>query len=185
MDFYNCYEATGLFPRLISLIFERTCVHICKPRQTNFSEEQTNSKIVQIVGRPWDRLILILVWLRIGSSIKKFSRQVGINCTFIFREILHILPILCEHIDIIHLFSWEFMELFPFKLGDDSRFCIVHGAVDCTTHRRDRVHPGQWFYYRGDKHYHFIASQVVTSLAGFFCSIYTGFAHNNDQGIYY
>ena len=39
-------------------------------------------------------------------------------------------------------------------------FESVVGAVDCTSHYRCRVHPGQAAYYRGDKHGHFLTAQV-------------------------
>jgi hypothetical protein len=36
----------------------------------------------------------------------------------------------------------------------------VSGAIDCTSHFRNRVHPRQGDYYCGDKRGHFISDQV-------------------------
>ena len=48
-------------------------------------------------------------------------------------------------------------------------------------HRRDRVHPGHSKYYRGDKHFHFITSQVIVSVSGFYAHLALANGHNNDQ----
>lgn len=50
--------------------------------------------------------------------------------------------------------------------GDDAIVLdgiVIHGAIDCTSHYRQRVHPGQSFFYRGDKRAHFITAQVYFS----------------------
>lgn len=54
--------------------------------------------------------------------------------------------------------------------------------IDCTPHYRDRVHPGQHLFYRGDKHAHFLTSQVVCSLKGLVYNVVLAKGHNNDQG---
>jgi hypothetical protein len=59
----------------------------------------------------------------------------------------------------------------------------VSGAIDCASHFRFRVHPGQADYYRGDKHRHFLTAQVVTGLDGQIYNMQLGLGHNNDQGM--
>jgi len=56
--------------------------------------------------------------------------------------------------------------------------------MDCTSHFRDRVHPGQRRYYRGDKGAHFLTAQVTTNVYGFPLNVQIGVGHNNDQGIF-
>jgi len=70
----------------------------------------------------------------------------GVSASTISRDIHHILPILASHLDNIGMpEGWE-AQMLP----------SVCGAVDCSAFRRNRVHPGQYFYYNGQKD--FIAS---------------------------
>jgi hypothetical protein len=38
--------------------------------------------------------------------------------------------------------------------------------IDCTSHMRNRVHPGQQLYYRGDVGGHQLTSQIITDVKG-------------------
>lgn len=58
------------------------------------------------------------------------------------------------------------------------------GCVDCCTHPRARVHPGEDMYYRGDKKIHFLTSQVVTDHTGKIMRLTIARGHNNDQGLF-
>lgn len=57
-------------------------------------------------------------------------------------------------------------------------------AIDCTAHYRNRVHPGQHLWYRGDKRAHFMSAQVVITLTGEIISVHFVAGHNNDQGVF-
>ena len=54
-------------------------------------------------------------------------------------------PKLLEHIEVLRLFDTNFMKLCPPTIGYRRR-----GT------RMTRTHPGQCYYYRGDKNFHFI-----------------------------
>jgi hypothetical protein len=56
--------------------------------------------------------------------------------------------------------------------------------MDCTSHFRNRVHPGQHLYYRGDKHAHFLTAQVTVSLSGTLYDVRIALGHNNDKGVF-
>lgn len=58
------------------------------------------------------------------------------------------------------------------------------GIIDATTHPRDRVHPGEDTFFRGDKKVHFVSSQVVVDHSGYVNSITIAKGHNNDRGLY-
>jgi hypothetical protein len=58
------------------------------------------------------------------------------------------------------------------------------GSIDCTPHPRNRVHPGQAMWYRGDKGYHFITAQVVCGPQKQIYAVHLGQGHNNDQGFF-
>jgi len=55
-------------------------------------------------------------------------------------------------------------------------------AIDCTSHFRERTHPKQAEFYRGDKHAFFWNAQVVISLSGNILNVQLLMGHNNDQG---
>lgn len=79
-------------------------------------------------------------------------------------------------------------------------FCGAQLLVDCTSHMRFRVHPGQQLYYRGDVGGHQLTSQIITDVHGipidivialgiFFLSLLSSnflnlLGHNNDGGVY-
>lgn len=83
-------------------------------------------------------------------------------------------------------------------------FCGSQVLIDCTSHLRNRVHPGQQLYYRGDVGGHQLTSQIITDVKGIpidivialgthfssHCLLFLSFlfshflGHNNDGGVY-
>jgi hypothetical protein len=59
----------------------------------------------------------------------------------------------------------------------------TEGSIDCSTHPRDRVHPGEDQYYRSDKGIHFLTSQAVIDHLGYYFRMTVASGHNNDQGL--
>lgn len=56
------------------------------------------------------------------------------------------------------------------------------GHIDGVVHRRNRPGHRQSAYYRGDKRYHFMSSQVIVDHSGVIRDIQTGFpGHQQDQ----
>ena len=159
---------TGLYPKLISLIFEACCEEIVKPR-INFyiSENRKYSQVEQL--STWNRLLMVLCYLRTGFSLRNLANMCNLSHVFCFRELRHIIPILLSKIRVIRLFDTSFLLQFPFPISDSVN---VHGAIDCTSHRRDRVHPGQYKLYKSDKHFPVVASHCIPLwplLAHFYC----------------
>ncbi len=58
------------------------------------------------------------------------------------------------------------------------------GAIDCTPHFRERVHPGSLLYYRGDYKDYFLSCQLVVGFDGQLWDVFIGLGQNNDMGIY-
>ena len=56
--------------------------------------------------------------------------------------------------------------------------------IDCTSHPRKRVHPGQHLFYRGDKGFHFLTAQVIVDIYGYPLHVAIGLGHNNNKGMY-
>ena len=115
MDFWNCYELTGLYPQLVSIIFSTCCTLISKPR---FSLKMKPIDRCTVKFSPWNRMLLVLSWFRSGYSLRELARQWKISTMFCYRELRHLIPILLEKLRIIRLFGDEFLKLFPRPIGE-------------------------------------------------------------------
>ena len=58
------------------------------------------------------------------------------------------------------------------------------GSVDGTPHYKNRTHPKQSDYYRGDKHRFFITAQTVVSPEAQLMQFVFGKGRNNDQAMF-
>lgn len=63
-------------------------------------------------------------------------------------------------------------------------FCGSQFLIDCSSHFRKRVHPGQQLYYRGDVGCHQLTAQVVTDIRGIPIDVSIALGHNNDKGVF-
>jgi len=83
---------------------------------------------------------MVLNWLREGGKYQRLMRAYySPNRALVSREIHHIVAILCGYLREI---AWR-PNLLPHP------FEGVIGAIDCTSHFRNRVHCRQADYYRG------------------------------------
>lgn len=117
--------------------------------------------------------MLYLKWLRNYTSIFDLSLIFNVSASTIRNIINQVLPILYKYIP-----STKWPTSFEFGFNG------TVGAIDCTSHFRNRIHPGQALLYRGDKHAHFITAQVVCSLEGNIWSVHLCYGHNNDKGVF-
>lgn len=111
------------------------------------------------------RLLLLLHWLRHYPSFQDLARIYNVSTSFVQRDITILLPL------VYHILSKpEFNKIGAawknLPLSSIAGFERIAGVIDCTSHFRNRVHPGQRLYYRGDKHAHFLTDQVVCTLDG-------------------
>lgn len=96
------------------------------------------------------------------------------------QEIYHILPIIL--VVLRDEIQWPSLrERRWLRLTIDS-FPGAIGHVDGVVHRRNRPGHRQSAYYRGDKRYHFVSSQVIVDHSGVIRGFQTGFpGHQQDQ----
>jgi len=137
----------------------------------------TGNKTVKL--KPKLRLLMVLSWLREGCSLKILSRNFWISKAACSKDIRYILPRL------LAVLRTDQQKIHLPKDWDKHLFEGVGGAIDCTSHFRNRVHPKQADYYRGDKHAHFLTAQVLCSVYG--DAIYAvdlGVGRNNDRAMY-
>jgi len=158
-DFENTYQSVA--NRLV------------QPRSPlQISRQKPTSRILS--GRT--SLLLVLTFLRQKPHYRLLGRIFGISNSTVHRELVHALPILASSLTSIRWpRSWDSL---PVGI-EGSQF-----AVDATAHYRNRVHPGQRLWYRGDKKGHFMAVQIVVALNGTILSVHFLKGHNNDQGVF-
>lgn len=66
----------------------------------------------------------------------------------------------------------------------DVGFCGSQFLLDCSSHFRNRVHPSQQLYYRGDVGCHQLSAQVATDIKGIPIRVDICLGHNNDKGLF-
>lgn len=169
---FNIWELSGIYEDDFEDLFQEVREMLMLPR-SSCRPRHTTTTVLQ----PRVRLLLVLHWLRDYSRHKVLSALFHIDRSTVSREILHLVPKL---LPVLH--RWGRI-MFPTNLIPHP-FEGVVGAIDCTTHYRYRVHPGQAEYYRGDKHAHFLTAQIVCSLSGVIYQIDIGKGHNNDSGMF-
>jgi len=165
-DEYDIYERTGIYTKQFFEVYSKVAPRYHESR--NSHNHQTNSL------HPHIRLLLTLHYLRCKPKYKDMKREYGVSIAYISRELHFAIPLLSASLHEIH---WP-------ATFTKHPFCSVAGIVDCTSHYRDRVHPRQTDYYRGDKHASFITAQVVVGFDGTLYNITFGQGHNNDQGMF-
>jgi len=123
------------------------------------------------------RLLIVLNWLRDYPKLTALARKYNVSTTTISRDINFILPILYTRLQLIQPPSdWN-----DLQVGDKGAQFII----DCTSHFRNRVHPGQRLLYRGDKHAHLLTAHIIISVDGNIIRVDIGLGHNNDPGMMY
>jgi hypothetical protein len=134
------------------------------------------------------RLLMTLYWLRMYPSWGEMADLFRVSSATCRTEVFSLLPHLCEIVQQHIKLPEEWTDV-------DYGFAGAQFIIDCTSHYRDRVHPGQELYYRGDKHAHFLTAQVwffvilltlkvVISMYGLIYSVVIALGHNNDQGVF-
>jgi len=161
-----------LFEDAFEWIFHQVKQQITLPRHAHMTTttryHQTNTML-----EPRTRLLMVLHWLRHYPRYNILQDYYQVSKSYITRDITHIIPILYSK---LHLITLPDPQQWP-AIG---RF-HTHAAVDGTAHYRWRVHPGQSYYYRGDKHAHMLAAQItVTRLPRKLVHVAIGLGHNND-----
>lgn len=120
-------------------------------------------------------LLIALYWTRKYPPVVDLADKFGCSQATISRLLTFVMPRL--HAALLPEICWPNRQPPAFLFN-------AHGAIDCTTHLRWRVHPWQSDFYRGDKHAHFLTAQLAVSLAGRPWDLQLGLGHNNDQAMF-
>ena len=151
-DFQNfCFVDTGLPHHYVWAIYVKTEAKIRTPRRPG-AKRQTLCAV-----SPFTRLYMMLCLMRKGeSAAADIAIRFHVSRSFISRDRRHIIPILFTSIGVIKFFK---PNIFGWLVHSWQEHLVV-GAIDGTCHFRERVHPGQSNWYRGDKHRHFALAQA-------------------------
>ena len=164
----DIYEETGLFGDDFEDLLEEV-----KPKM-EYGSKKLNER---------DRLFMCFHWLRHYPDLRYYEYLFGVSKATAKRII---------KADVIVIYAALRKRTTKINFPDDWSIhaynfdgIIVYGAIDCTSHVRTRVHPGQSLWYRGDKRFHFITAEVICSIEGDrIYAVFLGLGHNNDQGMW-
>lgn len=174
-DSRSVMDDTGLSPDEFDELYQRMLPRLTAPRVTASGPKR------RAIARTWSpctRLFIVLRWIRHQESYRRLANVFGGSAATISREIWDTIPKLYVELkDTLQLPTAAEMAALPSRYG-------AKGAIDCTAHIRNRVHPWSTEYYRGDLHEHFIAAQLMCRLDGKMWDVQLAPGHNNDQGLF-
>jgi hypothetical protein len=146
---YDIYQQTGLVAEEFFKVFDLVKADLRRPRTGKKTRRGAN----QLVDKA--RVALILTFFRKGQDYN-IAGEWGISQSYLTREVRFLVPILAYRLSFITIpKEWP---IYTFEK--------VIGAIDCSPHFRNRVHPHNHDYYRGDKKGHFLSAQLVCGLSG-------------------
>lgn len=166
---FDLYRYTGLLATEFFRIFREIIDDLGRCRTGSGRRSLGSNSLID-----QGRLILVLSYLRRGQQRVDLAQEWEVSTGYITREVHFLIPILAARCNFIK----------PPTIWAKHPFEDVVGAIDCTAHRRCRVHPHQHDYYRGDKKCFFITAQVVCGLDGqlFHIAFFPG--RVNDQAAF-
>jgi len=165
---------TGLTVDLFTQLYNRILPRLTAPRVT---ADGSKRRYIARTWTPMSRLYLVLRWLRHLESYRRIAHDMGGTAATVSRELWDTIPKLYVLLrNDIRLPTAQHVAGLPV-------FLTATGAIDCTSHLRNRVHPWSTEHYRGDKHAHFITAQLTCALSGSMWDVALGPGHNNDQAM--
>ena len=117
--------------------------------------------------------------MRHYPSFKILGSLFCISSTSAWRYVHFLLPHLYEALSSFNTIIWP-TNWDTIPIG----FCGCQFIIDCTSHQRDRVHPGQQLYYRGDKGFHFLTVEIGISPKGKLLKVMIANGHNSDKAMF-
>ena len=131
---------------------------------------------------PWNIFLLCLEFLRRYEAYFKLGETYGISAGSVCKLLQHWLPVLRASItSTTGWFTQEMLRDAPYSQILDVR---VAGAVDCCYMKRNRVHPRQELWYRGDKKSHGMLAQLICTSYGEIINVQLWKGHNCDMGVF-
>jgi hypothetical protein len=171
----NLFSLTGVANKDFMRIYQATYEAI----ENRGHKHSLSPKKSRTVLTTPTRLAAVFYYLKHYPSRDVLSQSFKVHWKTLWLDRKHILPILGSFLFSNSTIGWSSnpKPVFEWKKAG--------GSIDCSSHFRNRIHPGHSFYYRGDKHNTFMSVQLVVDLAGSkILSYHIVRGHNNDQGFF-
>jgi hypothetical protein len=179
----SLFRLTGLSSKEFLDILKGTCEEISKPRKRN-GKNQFYARSKTILSTTL-RLVAAIHFLKCMPDRTSLEETFRVDYRTLSLDRKYVIPIILDFLFKSSSIRWpdRTLQTESDKIAQSVQWMGANMVIDCTSHNRNRTHPGQSWYYRGDKHTTFMTAQLVTDLTGsqmFSLEILRG--HNNDQG---
>ena len=161
------WEMTGFTPEAFEELVDQIQDDMIRPRNVRgkFTPEENAQRRPRACGlSPRNRVLLVMVWIRQYLTVMSLAELFGVDKMTVSDDIHHIVPILRKHLH--DQIKWPSEEEMETMMGSWPEFPNAFGAVDATIHPVWKPLVGQAFFYRGDKHCHFMLAQVTVDVTG-------------------
>lgn len=165
------WYATGETPESFELIVNRIAGDITSPRHTPRIPRTNRRRACKL--DVFNRCLLVLIWLRQYEKLYILSLMFGISKSTVAEEIYHIVPIL--FVRYRSFITWHSLRKWSTFLNTVEHFPNAVGMIDATPHEIRRPSGArQAQFYRGDKRYHFMSTQMVIDADGLIVLLVAG-----------
>jgi len=178
----SVFSLTGLGREEFLFILKGTASAIRAPRKRPHSLLSRDSppQISGTILTTAVRLIAALNFLKYYPSRHNLEQTFHVHWKTLWMDRHHVIPIVSQFLIQHSSIVWSLP-----SSQEELAWAGASMVIDCTSHIRNRVHPGHAFYYRGDKHTTFLSAQMVCDLIGSRIVCYDLLrGHNNDQGVF-
>lgn len=165
------WYSTGETPETLEVIVNNIGYDVAAPRHVPRTPRSNRRRRCLLDTR--NRVLLVVIWLRQYLKYHILAYLFDISKSTVGEEIYHIVPIL--FVRYRKYVTWHGINQWRQFLGTFTRFPNAVGMIDGTIHKVRRPSgPRQADFYRGDKHCHFMSSQVVVDTDGLIVLLVTG-----------
>ena len=161
---------TGETPRSLEQMVRRVAADVVRPRLLPRQPTTRRQRACLLDVR--NRVLLVIIWLRCYHNYHAMANLFHISTSTVAEEIYHIVPIL--YLSYRHLIRWHNLQQWAAFLGNWPHFPNAVGSIDATSHKINRPSVGQAEFYRGDKKFHFMSTQLVVDADGLIVMLVSG-----------
>lgn len=162
---------TGETPESFEAIVRRIGLKVTLPRHT--PRLPTTARRRSCILDADNRVLLVIIWLRQYLKLHVLASIFAISKSTVAEEIYHVVPILFTSYR--RFITWHSLRRWSAFLDTLPHFPNAVGMIDATAHRIRRPSgPRQADFYRGDKKYHFMSTQLIIDADGLIVLLVAG-----------
>ncbi|KXJ24150.1 hypothetical protein AC249_AIPGENE16634 [Exaiptasia diaphana] len=176
------WYVTGETPESFDAIVQRIGVDVTLPRHTPRVPITNRRRACKLDVS--NRVLLVIIWLRHYLKLYVLAYMFGVSKSTVAEEIYHVVPIIFTSYR--SFIRWHSLREWSNFLNTVPQFPNTVGYIDATSHRILRTSgPRQADFYRRDKKYHCMSTQLVPDSDGLIVLLVAGFpGHMNDAESY-